>query len=62
MELNNCHIHHTLELSEGGTNHPSNLKTLCKDCHKIRHPFMLDARDKLENERRRVNESIRTNK
>jgi 5-methylcytosine-specific restriction endonuclease McrA len=35
------HCHHTLELSEGGTNHPSNLKTLCHQCHKERHPFML---------------------
>lgn len=34
------HCHHTLELSEGGTNHPSNLKTLCHGCHKKRHPFM----------------------
>jgi 5-methylcytosine-specific restriction endonuclease McrA len=34
------HCHHTLELSEGGTNHPTNLKTLCHNCHKERHPFM----------------------
>ena len=34
------HCHHVLELSEGGTNHPSNLKTLCIQCHKVRHPFM----------------------
>ena len=34
------HCHHVLELSEGGTNHPSNLKTLCQGCHKERHPFM----------------------
>lgn len=47
IELNKCHIHHVLELSQGGTNHPSNLKTLCKKCHKNRHPFMKDAHDKL---------------
>jgi 5-methylcytosine-specific restriction endonuclease McrA len=47
VELMDCHIHHALELSEGGTNHPSNLKTLCKDCHKDRHPFMKTVRDKL---------------
>ncbi len=47
VELNACHIHHVLELSEGGTNHPSNLKTLCIKCHKKRHPFMQTARDKL---------------
>jgi 5-methylcytosine-specific restriction endonuclease McrA len=40
------HCHHALELQDGGTNHPSNLKTLCVDCHKIRHPFMRSARDK----------------
>jgi 5-methylcytosine-specific restriction endonuclease McrA len=34
------HCHHTLELSEGGSNHPTNLKTLCHNCHKKRHPFM----------------------
>jgi 5-methylcytosine-specific restriction endonuclease McrA len=47
VELTDCHIHHCLELSEGGTNHPTNLKTLCKNCHKERHPFMMDARDKM---------------
>lgn len=41
VELYKCHIHHTLPLSESGTNHPSNLKTLCANCHKIRHPHML---------------------
>ena len=45
--LDTCHIHHVLELSEHGTNHPSNLKTLCPDCHKKRHPFMFTAREKL---------------
>lgn len=34
------HCHHTLELCEGGSNHPSNLKTLCHNCHRLRHPFM----------------------
>lgn len=41
------HCHHVLELSEHGTNHPGNLKTLCRDCHKARHPFMKSAREKL---------------
>lgn len=48
-EYINSHCHHVLELSEHGTNHPSNLKTLCVKCHKKRHPFMLSARDKLNN-------------
>ncbi len=39
-ELFRCHCHHTLPLCEGGTNHPSNLKTLCSPCHHKRHPFM----------------------
>jgi len=48
VELTDCHIHHALELSQGGTNHPSNLKVSCKDCHKKIHPFMMDARDKMK--------------
>lgn len=40
VELHKCHIHHVLELSEGGTNHPTNLKTVCVPCHKHRHPHM----------------------
>lgn len=47
VELHKCHCHHVLELSEGGTNHPTNLKILCVKCHKKRHPFMLTAKDKL---------------
>lgn len=47
VEYIKSHCHHVLELSEHGTNHPSNLKTLCVDCHKIRHPFMMSAREKL---------------
>lgn len=41
------HCHHVLELSEGGTNHPMNLKTLCIGCHKDRHPFMKSVKEKL---------------
>lgn len=48
IEYKDTHCHHTLELSESGTNHPTNLKTLCIPCHKERHPFMKTARDKLE--------------
>ncbi len=47
VEYRKSHCHHTLELSEGGTNHPTNLKTLCIPCHKKRHPFMLSAKEKL---------------
>ena len=47
VELFGCHIHHVLPLSENGTNHPSNLKTLCVKCHKKRHPHMKTTRDKL---------------
>lgn len=47
VEYHDSHCHHILELSEGGTNHPSNLKTLCKKHHKIRHPFMMSAIEKL---------------
>lgn len=48
VEYKDTHCHHTLELSEGGTNHPSNLKTLCVPCHKERHPFMKTTKEKLE--------------
>lgn len=47
VEYKSSHCHHTLELSEGGTNHPTNLKTLCVPCHKKRHPFMLTINEKL---------------
>ena len=47
VELFECHIHHVLALSEGGVNHPTNLKTLCKDCHRQRHPHMLSIMERL---------------
>jgi len=50
VELNECHIHHVFELNQGGTNHPTNLKTACKRCHKNKHPFMKDVREKLHDE------------
>ena len=34
------HVHHIVPLSKGGTNNPSNLRTLCEDCHKLLHPHM----------------------
>ena len=46
IEYLKTHCHHVLELSERGTNHPSNLKTVCVSCHKDRHPFMKTAKDK----------------
>lgn len=49
-EYAETHCHHTLELSEGGTNHPSNLKTVHVRCHKARHPFMKSVRDRLHPE------------
>lgn len=45
--LDGCHIHHTLPLGEHGTNHPSNLKTLCLKCHENRHPFMKSDYERL---------------
>ncbi len=30
-------IHHILPISEGGTDCPENLVTLCKECHRTRH-------------------------
>lgn len=46
VEFNKHHCHHVLELSQGGTNHPTNLKVACVPCHKDRHPFMRSAKEK----------------
>jgi hypothetical protein len=40
IEYHKSHCHHTLPLSENGTNHPTNLKTLSVDHHEDKHPFM----------------------
>lgn len=40
FKYEDTHCHHVLELSEGGTNHPSNLKTVCVPCHEEIHPYM----------------------
>lgn len=34
------HVHHIVPISKGGTNNLSNLRTLCKTCHKKLHPHM----------------------
>lgn len=44
------HCHHIFPLGEGGTNHPSNLRTVCENCHKKRHPFMLNDAERLKDE------------
>jgi len=31
-------VHHRRKISEGGTNHPNNLITLCRSCHGNHHP------------------------
>jgi 5-methylcytosine-specific restriction protein A len=31
------HVHHIIPLSEGGTNDPGNLMSLCKSCHSRIH-------------------------
>lgn len=38
-------VHHLVSLSDGGTDHPTNLITLCQNCHAQRHPHMGDVRD-----------------
>ncbi len=50
----NCH--HVLEVSQGGTNHPTNLVTLCRECHEKKHPHLRRANERVspgsgENER-----------
>ncbi len=46
-EYKDTHCHHVLELSRSGTNHPTNLKTLCIKCHKNKHPFMKNPMETL---------------
>lgn len=46
VELYKHHCHHVLELSNGGTNHPDNLKVSCVPCHKEKHPFMKTVKEK----------------
>jgi hypothetical protein len=36
----NLHVHHVVPLINGGTNHKTNLITLCKECHARLHPHM----------------------
>lgn len=36
LPLPRAHIDHILELSRGGTNEDSNLRTLCRRCHVLR--------------------------
>ena len=47
VEYGKSHCHHVLPLSEGGTNHPSNLKTLSIGHHEDRHPFMKSPLERL---------------
>lgn len=36
------HAHHIVPLGVGGTNTPTNLACLCRDCHAAIHPHMRD--------------------
>lgn len=31
-------VHHVVPIKHGGTNLSGNLKTLCRKCHRVRHP------------------------
>jgi predicted restriction endonuclease len=35
-------VHHLLEVSRGGRTEPSNLLTLCEDCHAMVHPWLAE--------------------
>jgi len=37
-------VHHIVKIRNGGTNLPDNLKTLCRKCHKVRHPEIRKAK------------------
>ena len=47
VEYHESHCHHVWNLAKMERIIRSNLKTLCKKHHKIRHPFMLSAIEKL---------------
>ena len=53
VELFKCHIHHVLALYEGGTNHPTNLKTACPKCHRKHHPHMLTPQERFSDVKER---------
>lgn len=36
-KISHPHCHHIIPIGIGGTNHPRNLQTLCKLCHKKVH-------------------------
>lgn len=51
------HCHHVLEVSQNGTNHPTNLVTLCRACHEKKHAHMQNPNERVsyrsgENERK----------
>jgi len=37
-------VHHIVPIKHGGSNLPSNLKTLCRKCHRVRHPEVRKAK------------------
>lgn len=37
-------VHHILPVKHGGTNLSANLKTLCRKCHRVRHPEVRKAK------------------
>ncbi|MFB6124826.1 MAG: HNH endonuclease [Halanaeroarchaeum sp.] len=46
------HVHHVRPLSEGGSNRPSNLLTLCADCHEAEHGHAIERPPAAEPTRR----------
>lgn len=42
------HVHHIVPLSKGGSSDPSNLITLCRECHESIHPHLRAAREARE--------------
>jgi predicted DNA-binding transcriptional regulator YafY len=45
-------VHHNTPISEGGSHKPSNLQTICRDCHAKEHPTRIKLETAITEQRR----------
>jgi len=41
-------VHHMIPLSKGGSSKDNNLLTLCVNCHSLKHPHMMNRKNKIQ--------------